>query len=330
MRGLFKCDTPCATGTSHWGSISPQPYHVPPHCSFRTTGRSIVNGRGVVCFRAAFELPDLPDLPHQPLTPPITITWSFESTPWHTTTLGDPPSKRPRPPPSTVAGLQTVVSHIDTITHDSVFVCLVPTDVLTSDVRCPGYVTGVLAPRRRVVKWNAPLPVQLVRYAIHRHLAHTELPPELLLSGSTEPSPTAVTVTETAKKRAVLVGVSKYTRRRGDLEYCDEDKRGEVVLDRTHRSGGITTWYKYLTEMGYECRVFGDEFSPYVTGALEPGPPFFFCAAVTTGSPSRTDRPWARAQSGSSATQNPAHNPRGRRPDRTGPVLSKLVAPPGD
>jgi hypothetical protein len=53
------------------------------------------------------------------------------------------------------------------------------------------------------------------------------------------------------RKMAVLVGVSKYTRRpkkrMSDLEYADDD---------------IVQWYHYLQRLGFECKVFGDEYSP--------------------------------------------------------------------
>ena len=53
------------------------------------------------------------------------------------------------------------------------------------------------------------------------------------------------------RKIAVLVGVSKYTRRplkrMSDLEYADDD---------------IVQWWQYLCRMGFQTKVFGDEFSP--------------------------------------------------------------------
>lgn len=69
------------------------------------------------------------------------------------------------------------------------------------------------------------------------------------LEKNSEP-PSLCTPTSVGGKRlAVLVGISKYTRKRnGDLEYADDD---------------IVYWWKYLTKHGYTCRVFGDEFSPY-------------------------------------------------------------------
>ena len=57
------------------------------------------------------------------------------------------------------------------------------------------------------------------------------------------------------RKIAVLVGVSKYTRRpqkrMSDLEYADDD---------------IVQWWQYLCRMGFQTKVFGDEFSPYPGG----------------------------------------------------------------
>ena len=67
-----------------------------------------------------------------------------------------------------------------------------------------------------------------------------------------EPSAVPRAVIMGGKKLAVLVGVSKYTRRpkkrMSDLEYADDD---------------IVMWFTYLRQKGYECKVFGDEFSPY-------------------------------------------------------------------
>lgn len=56
--------------------------------------------------------------------------------------------------------------------------------------------------------------------------------------------------TRIGKKLAVLVGVSKYSRRpvrrMSDLEYADDD---------------VVHWLGYLKKAGYQCKVFGDEFS---------------------------------------------------------------------
>jgi hypothetical protein len=80
-----------------------------------------------------------------------------------------------------------------------------------------------------------------MRYVIHHHVEPRDIPPRET-SRSLTPG----------RKLAVLVGVSKYTRRpkkrMGDLEYADDD---------------IVMWYEYLRRLGYECKVFGDEFSPY-------------------------------------------------------------------
>jgi hypothetical protein len=81
-----------------------------------------------------------------------------------------------------------------------------------------------------------------------RYVIHNQLEPFEYSNGIAQPRK----LLSTGKKMAVLVGVSKYTRRpqkrMSDLEYADDD----VVL-----------WYEYLRKLGYICKVFGDEFSPY-------------------------------------------------------------------
>ena len=81
---------------------------------------------------------------------------------------------------------------------------------------------------------HSPLSPTGLGYAPH---PTTPMPPSLSLANP-PPSPPG-------KRLAVVVGVSKYTRRRGgDLEWCDED---------------ATAWYHYLTGIGFNCKVYGDE-----------------------------------------------------------------------
>jgi hypothetical protein len=52
-----------------------------------------------------------------------------------------------------------------------------------------------------------------------------------------------------SRKRALLVGVSRYRRRAPtDLEFCNED---------------VANWHRYLTARGFAVEILGDEFSPY-------------------------------------------------------------------
>lgn len=110
-----------------------------------------------------------------------------------------------------------------------------------------------------MIQWLATAPGPTVlRYAIHGHTAPVVNVPMPLLIASEDTAPQVIPTTPAAPppepsesltglKRAVIVGVSKYSRRpRGDLEWCDED---------------ATSWYNYLTGLGYDCRIFGDEFS---------------------------------------------------------------------
>ena len=133
-------------------------------------------------------------------------------------------------------GTHTNATTIDHGCDTSVFVVVVPEDASGSiqcEIGSSFSITGEL------------------RYAVYRHTDEINSP----ILG--EPSLVAtVPVTPRAlppgKKLAILVGVSKYTRRpkkrMSDLEYADDD---------------IVQWYGYLRRLGYECKVLGDEFSPY-------------------------------------------------------------------
>lgn len=51
------------------------------------------------------------------------------------------------------------------------------------------------------------------------------------------------------RRRAIIVGISRYRRESvRPLEYCDED---------------ADAWYRYLTDRGYDCTILGDEFNWY-------------------------------------------------------------------
>ena len=104
----------------------------------------------------------------------------------------------------------------------------------------------------RLANW----PFAGIRYAIYGQMVPISVPPSLygnifhLTPPQTEPTK--------GTKIAVLTGVSKYKRRRNsDLEYADDD---------------VVHWYEYLCKLGYECKIYGDEFSPFLTRDI-----FFFC-----------------------------------------------------
>ena len=70
------------------------------------------------------------------------------------------------------------------------------------------------------------------------------------------------------RKRAVIVGVSKYSRRRGnDLEWCDEDANRQTAPSLP--GGDCDAWYHYLSARGFECFVYGNS-HPMPAGT---GPP---------------------------------------------------------
>ena len=65
----------------------------------------------------------------------------------------------------------------------------------------------------------------------------------------TLPPPTQTPTPKQPLRKAIIVGISQYRKASvRPLEYCDEDAE---------------TWYRYLTERGYDCQIFGDEFNWY-------------------------------------------------------------------
>jgi hypothetical protein len=178
-----------------------------------------------VTFRADASL----EAGHVPLA---TVTWSVYATPLAT---ADPAAKRARRGvPDAAWGDCLSIGHIGNGCVHSCFLAPPVTDDVS--VRCA--VTWIADPAARpAALW----------YAVHGRV----LPP----LGDAAPPPGAVSGARAAaapQKRAVIVGVSKYSRRprprSADLEWCDED---------------ATTWYEHLTQLGYACQIFGDEFSPY-------------------------------------------------------------------
>lgn len=81
-----------------------------------------------------------------------------------------------------------------------------------------------------------------IRYAV---FASEFSPPALSPASFTLATPVAAP----SRKRALLVGVSKY-RRPGisPLQFCDED---------------VAAWYRFLKANGYAIELYGDEYSPY-------------------------------------------------------------------
>lgn len=188
----------------------------------------------------------------------VVVTWSCH---YHRSTTDPPSAKRPRPLQPAAWGTQTVTAQLggSAAGRDSVFLCPVPRSATDAEVHC-------------TLQWQ-PLasPLAVMRYAVHGHVLPEVSVPASLLHATEDPAPsTGMMMGDAAaappatpnhalvpspppssppQKLAVIVGVSKYSRRpRGDLEWCDED---------------ANTWYEYLTQRGYQCRILGDEFSPY-------------------------------------------------------------------
>ena len=105
---------------------------------------------------------------------------------------------------------------------------------------------------------NEAWPLGGLRYAVFGSIVPASIPsllwgPDMggnnALPGVEDDEMTAPEPAPVGKRLAVLVGISKYTRRRmSDLEYADDD---------------VVHWYEYLRRLGFECKIYGDEFSPY-------------------------------------------------------------------
>lgn len=150
------------------------------------------------------------------IDPLAIVRWSYGSFPKERAQVESPPvSKRSR---SHVTSTDEVGQTYPT----SVFpVLAIQGETINCEIEWPLYLGSAGAPKR---------------YAVY-------------VEKNTEPPPMCAPASIGGKRVAVLVGISKYTRKRnGDLEYADDD---------------IVYWWKYLTKQGYTCRVFGDEFSPY-------------------------------------------------------------------
>lgn len=215
--------------------------------SFRTGVQSAPEGHNIggLFLRAAFD--DHPALVQPGTTPLVSITWSV-----HTPTTMDvdtpPDRKRPRLGPllPVAWGDRMSITRIGNGCRDSCFLgALVPDPTPGVCVRCTmNWMPGVT------------LPTSALRYAIHGTVVPSlglplppPSPPDALdLDVMTPLHPT--TVPSPRCKRAVIVGVSKYTRRQrprgGDLEWCDGAgvRRGSVLCtftpctrhERMHRS----------------------------------------------------------------------------------------------
>lgn len=141
-------------------------------------------------------------------------------------------------------------SHLTAGSTESVFFFVLPRDT-DGGVVC------------RIEPGACQEPTATMRYSVYAHLVDSA---PLLPLPCAQPAAAAASAgagmglgagnrqlpfsTTTGKKRAVIVGVSKYTRvrPRSDLEYCDDD---------------ACSWYQYLTRVGFECLIYGDEHSPY-------------------------------------------------------------------
>ena len=184
----------------------------------------------VLCFRILFDTPDAAQ---------ATVEWTL---PAAVSGAGGPP--RARIPAAGAWGEIRAVTQISADCAESVFV--VPAAAVGTHpdraVRCV------------VAAAAAPLfAVGALRYAVYAAATggSLTLPPVLGHIEEAEPPEQR----RAGRKLAVLVGVSKYTRRPqkriSDLEYADDD---------------IVQWFTYLRTIGFECRVYGDEFSPWPRG----------------------------------------------------------------
>jgi hypothetical protein len=158
------------------------------------------------------------------------ISWSH-TPPTALHFVGAQPPKRQKMPPPIAWGEHRAITHIDKDCMESVFMVTLPVTSLDGMIRCE--VTTAL---------DAYIILGGLRYAIYGRIV------EFMGNAPTlgvvacpqldEPPPVVETmVTEKGKRVAVLVGVSKYTRRRNsDLEWADDD---------------AVTWYEYLSARGY-------------------------------------------------------------------------------
>ena len=148
-------------------------------------------------------------------------------------------ANRPKPLPPVAWGEQSAMGQISHECRDSVFLCVVPVDTPQAEALC-------------VVQWlpDAVTATSVLRYAIHGQLVTDIGVPHAILLASEVPAisntgrplmspimspqispsnsfyglPAPEQPPVVGRKMAVIVGVSKYTRRpRGDLEWCDED-----------------------------------------------------------------------------------------------------------
>ena len=161
------------------------------------------------------------------------ITWSHTPA---THAPGGSSSKRQRLPQPAAWGEHRATTYLDKDCMESVFMATLPMSSLDGMIRC---------------EVNTALDAYIVfgglRYAIFgRIMEYMGNAPFLGIVSTCEaeePSaPVIETIQEKGKRVAVLVGVSKYTRRRtSDLEWADDD---------------AVTWYEYLSARGYEPKSF--------------------------------------------------------------------------
>ena len=195
------------------------------------------DGTSLICVRVLFDVDNAVCANSASQDPLVTVEWEASRI------NDEAPQGRP---PGSAWGQLRASTTVDVSCRESIFCAPVSRD---GSVRC----TITVTPRVQI----AP---GLIRYAVYIRAAPDYRPP-LLLGG--EQSAAAVlgkgcpasprnAHEPIGKRLAVLVGVSKYTRRpvkrMSDLEYADDD----AVL-----------WYRYLNSLGFDCKVLGDEFSPY-------------------------------------------------------------------
>lgn len=170
---------------------------------------------------------------------PAYATGSIASVSWGRGAIGSNKRKRRTPVPA-AWGTVSPANEITATTTESAFATLVDP--------C-GVSDNILHLQIEALSVASVWPLGGLRYAVYAYMVpqpSSLLPTILSPPVTNNHQPPAEP--HTSKRLAVLCGISKYTRRRGsDLEYADDD---------------IVHWYEYLTKLGFECKVFGDEFSP--------------------------------------------------------------------
>jgi hypothetical protein len=177
--------------------------------------------------------------------PSVTVQWRAMVTAIDGTGAVDDTSRR-RNPPLAAWGVQSATTMVSNACRQSAFWM-----TMGPHVRSVALDISVVS--------QVPLVPGALRYVVYAAAADRIPATPPMLGELEEPGGEALSERAAAaggRRLAVLVGVSKYTRkpqkRISDLEYADDD---------------VVAWYTYLRGLGFECKVYGDEFSPCRRGA---------------------------------------------------------------